>query len=149
MSLFSNKEESKEDVARSNSTNHLGKGTEIRGDLETAGIIRIDGKVFGNVKSKTKIVLGESSFIEGNIISQNAEVWGEVRGKLEISDMLILKPSAIVTGDIFTGKLIIESGAKLNGTCKMGDVKNNRTLGNNNQQKINSNQQKEHTKAAV
>lgn len=151
MSLFSNKDESKEEVVRNNSTNHIGKGTEIRGDLETGGIIRIDGKVYGNVKSKSKINLGEGSFVEGNIISQNAEVSGEVKGKLEITDMLILKPSAVISGDIFTGKLIIEAGAVLNGTCKMGDIKNNRinSNSNNNNPKLNSNQQKQPTKATV
>ena len=152
MSLFSNKDESKEEVVRNNSTNHIGKGTEIRGDLETFGIIRIDGKVYGNVKSKAKINLGEGSYVEGNIISQNAEVSGEVKGKLEITDMLILKPSAVISGDIFTGKLIIEAGATLNGTCKMGDVKNRQMSpnnNNNNNQKFNSNQQKQPTKATV
>ncbi len=152
MSLFSNKEESKEEVVRSNSTNHIGKGTEIKGDLDTHGIIRIDGKIYGNVRSKSKINQGEGSYVEGNVISQNAEISGEVKGKLEISEMLVLKPSAVINGDIFTGKLIIESGATLNGTCRMGDVKNMQKQNNNNfnnAQKHQQNQQKQPTKATV
>lgn len=156
MSLFSNKEESKEEVVRSNSTNHIGKGTEIKGDLDTSGIIRIDGKVYGNIRSKSKINQGEGSYVEGNVISQNAEISGEVKGKLEITEMLILKPSAVINGDIFTGKLIIESGATLNGTCQMGDVKNmkNNTINksnanNNNIKNHQHHQQKHQAKATV
>jgi cytoskeletal protein CcmA (bactofilin family) len=87
------------------------------------GNIRIDGKVFGNIKSKSKVALGDGSLVEGNVISQNAEVSGEVKGRLEIAEVLILKPSAVINGDIFTGKLIVETGAVFNGGCQMGDVK--------------------------
>jgi cytoskeletal protein CcmA (bactofilin family) len=123
MSLFSNKAEKQEEVQISNSSNIIGKGTVIRGDLETMGNIRIDGKVFGNIKSKSKVALGDGSLVEGNVISQNAEVSGEVKGRLEIAEVLILKPSAVINGDIFTGKLIVETGAVFNGGCQMGDVK--------------------------
>lgn len=123
MSLFSNKNEKQEEVQLSNSSNIIGKGTIIRGDLETFGNIRIDGKVHGNVSSKSKVALGDGSYVEGNIHSQNAEISGEVKGKLEVKDVLILKPSAVINGDIFTGKLIVETGATFNGNCQMGEVR--------------------------
>ncbi|WP_020528969.1 bactofilin family protein [Flexithrix dorotheae] len=132
MSLFNNKIEKKEEAQLVNSSNTIGKGTVIKGDLETYGNIRIEGKVYGNVKSKSKISLGEGSFVEGNIISQNAVVEGEVKGKVEISDNLILKPTAKIYGDIYTGKLIIETGAVFNGSCKMGDVKQMNTNNSSN-----------------
>lgn len=121
MSLFNNKAERQEEVQMSNSSNIIGKGTAITGDLETFGNIRIDGKVTGNVRSKSKVALGDGSVVEGNIFSQNAEVSGEVIGKLDITDVLVLKPSAVINGDIYAGRLIIESGATFNGNCQMGD----------------------------
>lgn len=102
------------------SSNTIGKGTTITGDIETFGNIRIDGKVVGNIKTKTKLVLGNTSVIEGNVLSQNAEIEGEVKGVVEITELLVLKPSAVVHGDIITNKLIVESGATFNGECKMG-----------------------------
>jgi len=121
MSLFNNKTEKQEEVQLSNSSNIIGKGTVINGDLETYGNIRIDGKVVGNIRSKSKVALGDGSVVEGNIFSQNAEVSGEVKGKLEISDILILKPSSTIHGDIYAGRLIIESGATFVGNCRMGE----------------------------
>jgi cytoskeletal protein CcmA (bactofilin family) len=56
------------------------KGTTVEGNIETFGNVRIEGKIIGNIKSKSKIALGDSSFVEGNITSQNAEIAGEVKG---------------------------------------------------------------------
>ena len=53
-------------------------------------------------------------------MAQNADVEGAVRGKIEISDVLVLKATAVVHGDISTGKLVVEPGAVFNGSCKMG-----------------------------
>ncbi len=116
-----NKEERRVQENISVIANIVGKGTIITGDVETPGNIRIDGRLKGNIKCKQKVALGQGSLVEGNIYAQNAEIEGEVSGILEITDVLVLKPSAVVWGDIFTGKLVVESGAKFNGTCKMGE----------------------------
>lgn len=106
----------------SNSNNAVGKGTRIAGDTSSYGNIRIDGEIKGNVTSKSKVVLGETALIEGNVVAQNAEVAGEISGVIEVAELLILKPSAVINGDIVTNKLQIEPGATFNGGCKMGAV---------------------------
>ena len=120
--MFNNKESKKEltEIAASDTT-HIAKGTNLTGDVETGGNIRIEGKITGNVICKSKVVLGGgSSTIEGNILSQNAEIYGEVNGKVEISELLTLRATAVIRGDIITNKLVVESGAVFNGSCKMG-----------------------------
>ena len=115
-----NKQEIKEVEEMSNSSNIIGKGTVLEGNIETYGNIRVEGKIIGNIKTKSKAACGHSSQIEGNILAQNAEIAGQVTGKVEVSELLILKPSAVIRGDIITNKLIVESGATFNGGCKMG-----------------------------
>ena len=115
-----NKDEKKVAEEISNSSNIIGKGTILEGNIETYGNIRIEGKVIGNVKTKSKVALGQSCKVEGNILAQNAEVAGEVVGRIEIGEQLLLRPSAVINGDIITNKLIVESGATFNGGCKMG-----------------------------
>lgn len=124
-----NKEEKKvaEDV--SNSSNIIGKGTLLTGNIETHGNLRIEGKVVGDIKTKNKVVLGQSSQVEGNVLSANAEIAGEVRGTVEVTEVLILKPTAMIDGDIVTNKLVVESGATFNGGCKMGVSAKNIELG--------------------
>ncbi len=118
--MFTNKEVKKVQEKIADSTNNIGKGTVLEGNVETFGNIRIEGKVIGNIKSKSKVVLGQSSFVDGNILAQNAEIEGEVKGFLEVTELLVLKPTAVIHGEITTNKLIVESGATFNGGIKMG-----------------------------
>ncbi|EMR01821.1 bactofilin family protein [Cesiribacter andamanensis] len=97
-------------------TNTIGNGTSIVGDVETFGNIRIDGKVKGNVTTKSKLVLGDTSYIEGDVLAQNAEIYGEVHGRVEVTELLILKPTAKIYGTILSGKLVTDQGASLNVT---------------------------------
>ena len=118
--MFTTKEEKKAAEEITNSTNVIGKGTVLDGNIETSGNIRIEGRINGNIKSKSKIALGHSSHVDGNITAQNADVEGGVKGRIEISEILVLKATSVVHGDISTGKLVVEPGAVFNGSCKMG-----------------------------
>ena len=129
------KDEKKVAEELSNSSNTIGKGTTIEGNLETYGNIRVDGRVVGNIITKSKLVLGQTSFVDGNVLAQNAEVLGEIKGKIEVTELLILKPSAVIHGDIVTNKLIVETGAKFNGGCKMGNAVKEIKIGENGQAK--------------
>jgi len=131
--MFNSKEDHKVAEEISNSSNIIGKGTKLQGDIETFGNIRIEGKIVGNVTTKSKIALGQSSEVEGNILAQNAEVAGEVKGKIEVTDVLILKPTAVIDGDIVTSKLIVETGASFNGGCKMSSGGKDIKIGENGQ----------------
>lgn len=106
----------------SNSSNTIGKGTVIEGDISTFGNFRIDGTIKGSVTSKSKIVLGPDAKIEGNLTALTAELSGTVYGKIEVSELLVLRPTSTAHGSINTGQLQIDSGAVLNGEVKMGAV---------------------------
>ncbi len=123
--MFTNKEEKKVEAEITSSSNTIGKGTYLHGDIETHGNLRIEGKVEGNIKTKSKIVLGRSSIVIGDIVAQNAEIEGEVSGKVHVSEMLILKSSSKINGNIKTNKLVVESGSEFNGGCKMGSENSN------------------------
>jgi len=112
----SNKPKSNEAIGE---FNLIGVGSFIEGNIKTNGDIRIDGMVHGNVASKAKLVQGSSGKIDGEIFAQNGDFQGLVNGNVKIVDVLYLKSTAVVNGDIITGKLIIESGAVFNGKCQM------------------------------
>ena len=118
--MLTSKEQKRVAEEISNSSNVIGKGTTLDGNIETFGNIRIEGKVRGNITSKSKVALGNGSHVEGNIIAQNADIEGDVRGKIEISEILVLKATSVIHGDIVAGKLVVEPGAVFNGSCKMG-----------------------------
>lgn len=115
-----NKQEHKVAEELSNSSNIIGKGTILEGSLESFGNVRIEGKIIGNIKTKSKAAFGQSSQVDGSVLAQNAEIAGHISGTVEVTEVLVLKPTAVIDGDIVTNKLIVESGAVFNGGCKMG-----------------------------
>jgi cytoskeletal protein CcmA (bactofilin family) len=117
--MFSKPEEKKSVVDMVNSSNVISNETHITGDITAQGNIRIEGTVEGMVKSKTKVVIGESAVIQGNISSAEAEIAGKVDGEVICTDLLFLKRSAVVNGNITTQKLVVENGAVFNGKCQM------------------------------
>ncbi len=104
------------------SVNLIGAGTVIEGEVKSNGDIRVDGHIKGSVNSKSKVVIGASGVIEGDVNCQNADISGTIKGKLICSEMLFLKTTAKIMGDITTGKLVVEAGATFTGSCSMGPV---------------------------
>ncbi len=101
------------------SINLIGTGTTIKGEVSSSGDIRVDGTLSGEVRSKGKIVVGTTGVVEGDIICQNADLSGKIRAKVEVSELLTLKASARLFGEIITNKLAIEPGARFTGSCSM------------------------------
>jgi cytoskeletal protein CcmA (bactofilin family) len=105
--------------------NLIGNGTQINGDINSTGDVRIDGVLTGNIVLNGRLVIGPQGKIEGNVTCQNADVSGEIKGKVNVSEMLALKNTAKILGDIATGKISIEPGAVFTGTCNMGAIVKN------------------------
>ena len=112
----------KNNEPESTSINLIGAGTVIQGDIKSNGDIRIDGTLIGSLNVKGKLVIGTSGNLDGETLCQNADVSGSIKGKITVNELLSLKSSAKLTGDIITNKLAIEPGASFTGTCSMGGV---------------------------
>ena len=112
----------------SGSINLIAAGTSIEGEIKSNGDLRIDGHIVGSVFSKAKVVVGTTGVVDGDIVCQNADVSGTVKGTSTVTEMLFLKSTAKINGDINTGKLVVEVGASFTGNCNMGpmvkDIKN-------------------------
>jgi cytoskeletal protein CcmA (bactofilin family) len=73
----------------------------------------------GNLKTKGKLVIGETGSIKGEITCKNSVVEGSVNGKINVSELLTMKATSTLKGDISTRRLAIEPGAKFTGNCNM------------------------------
>jgi cytoskeletal protein CcmA (bactofilin family) len=105
--------------------NLISNGTDITGDVKSSGDIRIDGSLTGNLNTKGKVVIGPTGKINGEVFCKNSEVSGIIEGKITVNQLLILKASSKIFGDIATSKLSIEPGAIFSGNCKMSENENN------------------------
>jgi cytoskeletal protein CcmA (bactofilin family) len=124
MNMFSknSKQMAKHQESDSQAYNLIDAGTVLKGDIETKGNIRIDGTLVGTIRSKGKVVVGPSGKVEGEIECQNADISGTLKAKIKVGQLLSLKSTANIYGDIQTQKLSIEPGANFTGTCSMGGM---------------------------
>lgn len=102
--------------------NRIVEGTTIEGEIKSKSNIRIDGVLKGSILTKGRLVVGSSGIIEGDVVCQNSDVEGVLLGKISVNELLSLKATAKITGDIITNKLAIEPGANFSGTVSMGAV---------------------------
>jgi cytoskeletal protein CcmA (bactofilin family) len=110
---------SKKEASDMSMVNLIAKGTSIKGEIQSGGDFRIDGTLNGSIKASGKVVIGTTGKVDGEITCQNAEVEGELKVKITVKELLSLKASSVVRGEIITSKLSIEPGAILTGTCNM------------------------------
>jgi cytoskeletal protein CcmA (bactofilin family) len=101
--------------------NKIINGTSFKGDITSNGDFRIDGTLKGSIQSKGKIVIGPSGSIEGEIRCKNAEIFGKVTAKIYVEELLSLRTSAELSGEIVYNKIAIEAGAKLVGNLTIKD----------------------------
>lgn len=100
----------------------IGEGYIFKGEIQGSSVIRIEGKIIGNVNVSGGIVLGENGNVEGDINTRSAIIYGTVNGNVKATQLEIRKTGNI-TGDIMTDSLEIELGAHYNGKLSMQKAK--------------------------
>ena len=91
----------------------------VVGDLETEGVVRIEGRVRGAVRVGQQVLVVAGAVIEGDLHTQEAVIAGQVSGAIFAKDRVELQASAVVAGDILTPRIAIVEGARVSGEVKM------------------------------
>lgn len=97
----------------------VAKDLTIAGDLHAAGVIRIEGRVIGNVHAGDQVLLSEGGIIEGDVLTREAVIGGRVHGSISGEERVEVQASAVVHGDIVTRRLLIQEGGAINGAVRM------------------------------
>lgn len=98
----------------------VGDVSTFSGEVSFKSMLRIDGNFSGNVSSPdgTLIVSAGAKLTEANINVAVAKINGTVEGDIHVSKELVLGRTASVTGRVLAPALIVEEGARFNGTCR-------------------------------
>jgi len=102
--------------------NVVAKNTLITGEITSEGDFRIDGDFEGNIKTKGRIIIGLGGSIKGKIDAVNSDIEGSFEGELVVHEVLTVKSTAQISGDVVIGKLSVEPGASFNASCAMKDA---------------------------
>lgn len=106
-----------------NELNIVGAGTVVEGKLRTAGSIRIDGKLIGDIHAGVNIHIGVTGEVEGTITGKNITIGGKATGTITAQEKLVLEGKAVIKGDIKAARLVIDEGAAFDGNCVMNEAK--------------------------
>ena len=109
--------------APNGASNSLVQGTHVEGKINAENDIRIDGSLNGTLICKGKVIIGPKGKVEGDITCQQAVIEGTFMGNLKVNELLNVRESAKITGEIVTDKLLVQAGAIFNVTCSMGGQK--------------------------
>ena len=88
----------------------------IAGDVTSEGEVQLDGDIKGSIQCAT-LVVGRNSEILGDAIADEVVVRGHVHGSV-YSKRVFLQSTAVVEGDIHHRIIVVEEGARFEGTCR-------------------------------
>lgn len=104
-----------------NSVSRISEGTSIKGEINSPYDIRLDGNFEGKLVSAGKVVIGEKAYVKGDVICANMDIYGNLEGNVFVKEVLALKESCKVKGNLNIRKLIVELDSEFNGNCRMLD----------------------------
>lgn len=100
----------------------ISAGTTITGDIECGGVLKIEGRIDGNIRRARQVMLAREGAIAGDVTAQEVVVGGVIDGLVTATDRLELQSSAVVNGDITTKSIVVMEGARINGGVKMTEL---------------------------
>lgn len=91
----------------------------VRGDIETNGTLRIDGRLEGNIVRAGSVVIGTTGSIVGNVNAAELVLGGSVHGMIDVDRRVELEATATVVGDIAADAILIHEGGTVQGRLQI------------------------------
>lgn len=94
--------------------------TKFKGTIVTDKPLTIEGSFEGEIKSTDMVTVTENGVIDAEIECKSMKMLGHGRGSIVCQETLEFGASGDFEGDVTTTNIIMGSGAKLEGSCKIG-----------------------------
>jgi cytoskeletal protein CcmA (bactofilin family) len=101
----------------------VASGTSVTGDVESDGIVKVEGVVVGAVRAERQVLIARGGRVQGDVVSAEAVLGGVVQGSVTARERVEVQTGSVVNGDIVTDRLIVQEGGEVNGTVQMTDGK--------------------------
>ncbi|MBM4192925.1 MAG: polymer-forming cytoskeletal protein [Gemmatimonadetes bacterium] len=100
----------------------IAAGVRLTGDIESTGVLKVDGEINGSITGARQVLLGRNGIVHGNVTAGEVVVGGAVEGSVAATERLELQATAAVQGDIATRSIVVLEGARINGLVRMGET---------------------------
>jgi cytoskeletal protein CcmA (bactofilin family) len=97
-------------------------GMKIHGDIETSGVIKIEGAIEGTIRGARQVLVGRQGEVKGDIHAREVVVGGKVDGTVNASERVEVQGSSAINGDIYTKSIVVLEGGRINGQVRMDDA---------------------------
>jgi cytoskeletal protein CcmA (bactofilin family) len=99
----------------------IGTGMRVVGDVTADGVVKVEGTVVGTVQAAKQVLVAKGGEVEGDVITREAIIGGEVRGAVYAEERVELQATSVIHGDIATKRLFVQEGGEINGVLRMGE----------------------------
>ena len=100
----------------------IAPGMKVIGDVETTGVVKVDGIIEGSIRGARQVLLGRSGTIQGDLHAEEAILAGKVVGTVSASERVEVQSTSRIDGDIHTRSIVVLEGGIINGNVRMDDV---------------------------
>lgn len=91
----------------------------IVGDIETSGVLKVEGTVQGSIRGARQVIIGRTGVIQGDVHAEEAILGGRVSGTVTASERVEIQANSVIEGDIHTRSIVVFEGGVLNGNVRM------------------------------
>ena len=109
----------------------IAQGMRIVGDIECAGVLKIEGVVEGTIRGPRQLLLGRQGEVKGDVHAREVILGGRVQGTVIADERIEIQGTALVTGDVHTKSIAVLEGGRINGAVRMDDNVGGVAMGNN------------------
>jgi len=92
----------------------------IRGEVNTQGTIRVDGRIEGRLHKADTLIVGTNGVITGDVEAREVIVAGTVEGNVTADSRVEIQATASVRGDIRSTTMMLHEGGVVNGHLLIG-----------------------------
>jgi len=100
-------------------TSVIAPGMKVVGDVETTGILKIEGTVQGSIRGARQVMVGRSGVIQGDVQAEEVILGGRVVGTVTATERVEIQSNSVIEGDVHTRSIVVFEGGLLNGNVRM------------------------------
>lgn len=109
---------------RRRKTSVIGPTLRFKGELSANEDLIIEGEIEGIIAHQEKnLTVGKEGRVKADIAARVVEIYGNVEGDVRGEDVVKVMKSAVVKGNIFCARIIMEDGAQFSGRIDMSQKK--------------------------
>ncbi len=95
----------------------IGEGTRFCGDIDIAGLLRIDGDFEGTIRTEGRVLVGRNGRARCKIDADTIVIGGVAQGDIRATSKVVLLSTSLVIGNISAPLLVMEEGVIVHGHC--------------------------------